>query len=53
MDSSHLVGIVQNLLEYVLCNAKFDKGYIKERLSELGWTDFDLEWFNAKWMFED
>ena len=53
MDGNHMMEIVQNLIEYVLCNTKFDKGYVRERLAEMGWTDFDLEYFGATWMFEE
>lgn len=53
MDGYHLLEIVENLVEYVLCNTKFDKGYVRERLAEMGWTDFDLAWFNIDWMFKE
>ena len=53
MDGNHMTEIVQNLIEYVLTNAKFDKPQVRERLADMGWTDFDLEYFGVTWMFEE
>lgn len=53
MDGTHMVEIVTNLVDRILCNAKFDKPAVREMLAELGWTDFDLEWFNIAWMFKE
>ena len=53
MDSGHLTEIIQNLIERMLENAKFDKQQVREILAEMGWTDWDLEWFGFTWMFKE
>ena len=52
MNSEHMCEIVQNLIEYFLCNTKFDKEFVKSKLEELGWTEFDMKFFNIDWMFK-
>ena len=53
MDGNHLIEIVQNLIEKLLADAKFDKPQVREQLADMGWTDFDLKWFGFDWMFEE
>lgn len=53
MKNSHMLEIVQNLIEYVLTNTKFDKPYTRKLLSEMGWTDEDIRFFDADWMFRE
>ena len=53
MDGNHMVEIVQNLVKYLLTNTKFDKPYVRDRLTEMGWTEFDRKWFNIEWMLEE
>ena len=52
MDGDHMLKIVRNLMECILDNVS-DKAYVRERLAEMGWTDFDLAWFNIDWMFKE
>lgn len=53
MDVWHMMEIVSNLIEKILCDAKYDKPAVRDMLAELGWTDSDLEWFNVMWMFKE
>ena len=53
MESNHMMEIVQNLIEYVLCQVKYDKGLARERLADMGWSDAELEYFDAEYMFKE
>lgn len=52
MNAEHMLEIIQNLVSYELKTMR-SKTYVKERLFEMGWTEFDLEYFNIAWMFAE
>ena len=53
MNKKHMDEIVQNLIGYALENTKFDKEYVMRVLTNLGWTDSDIKYFDAEWMFKN